>query len=100
MFRTFTTAAILALTITAAQAANDVTVHFGDLDLTKASDAQVLTDRVHVAAASACALQSNDPRPVSLYYRATSDSCIAHISQTISWLIIARSGQYMSFASK
>jgi len=43
MFRTLMTATILALTVIAAQAGDTVTVHVGDLDLTRAQDAQTST---------------------------------------------------------
>ena len=100
MFRTFTTAAILALTVTAAQAGDSVTVRFGDLDLAKAKDAQVLASRVHAAAALVCASEGQDRHPVLLEYRLTSDRCIAGVSQTLSAKVLAMAGQTGKFASK
>jgi hypothetical protein len=61
MFRTFTTAAILALTITAAQAGES------------------LSTRIHNAAVEACSVESNASAPV-LYYGALTQHCIERIS--------------------
>jgi UrcA family protein len=100
MFRTFTTVAILALTISAAQAAGDVVVRFGDLDLAKASDAQVLAGRVHAAAALVCLSENQDRYPVLLHYRLTREKCIDSVSQTLSAKVLAMSGQSRKFAGK
>ena len=57
MLRTITTAALLALSITAAQA-NDiqpsVTVAFGDLNLSHPADAKILAGRLEAAAVQVC----------------------------------------------
>jgi UrcA family protein len=55
MLRSFTTAAILALGITAAHADDASTdVAYGDLDLSRASDARVLAARLQDAASTVC----------------------------------------------
>jgi UrcA family protein len=58
MFRTFAAAAILAFAATAAQAEtltqDSVAVPYGDLNLTTARDAEILADRLQVAATSVC----------------------------------------------
>jgi len=55
MLRSFTTAALFALGITAAHA-DDVSTHvsFGDLDLSQPADAKILADRLQGAATSVC----------------------------------------------
>ena len=100
MFRTFTTAAILALTVTAAQAGDAATVRFGDLDLAKLSDTQVLAGRVHAAAALVCASDGLERYPVKLEDRSRRERCIADVSQTLSAKVLAMSGQTGKFASK
>lgn len=82
MFRIFTTAAVLALTVTAAQAGDTVTVHFGDLDMTRAKDAQILAARIHDAAETACAPEAN-PRmhPIS-HYGAIFEHCVYRTSNS------------------
>jgi UrcA family protein len=100
MFRTFITAAILALTITAAQAGDSVTVRFGDLDLAKASDAQVLAGRVHAAATLVCASDGLQRYPVKLEDRSRRDRCIADVNQTLSAKVLAMAGQSRKFAGK
>jgi UrcA family protein len=100
MFRAITTAAILALTVTAAQAGDSVTVRFGDLDPAKASDARVLAGRVHAAAALVCASEGQDRHPVLLEYRLTRDKCIAGVSQTLSAKVLAMAGQSRKLAGK
>jgi UrcA family protein len=58
MFRTFTVTALLALTITAAHAADkteaSVDVPFGDLNLTHPQDAKILAGRLRTAARQVC----------------------------------------------
>jgi UrcA family protein len=100
MFRTFTTAAILALTVTAAQAGDIATVRFGDLDLARPGDTQVLAGRVHAAAALVCAADGHDRYPVLLEYRLTREKCIADLSQTLSAKVLAMSGQSRKLAGK
>ena len=100
MFRTITTAAILALTITAAQADGSVTVRFGDLDLAKANDTQVLAGRVHAAAELACASDGLERYPVKLEDRSRRDRCIAQVSQILSAKVLAMADQTGKFASK
>ena len=99
MSRTVTIGAILALTITAAQAGS-VTVRFSDLDLSRASDTQVLAGRVHAAAVSACASEIQNRNPVSLHYRLERDRCIANASTTLSAEVLAMSRQPTKLAGK
>jgi UrcA family protein len=82
MYRIFTAAALLALTITAAQAGDIVTVHFGDLDPASASDAQTVAARIHDAAEEVCAPVA-DPRmrPIS-HYGAIFDHCVYRTSNS------------------
>jgi UrcA family protein len=58
MFRTFAAAALLTLAATAAQAETvtqtSVAVPYGDLNLTTTRDAEILADRLQVAATSVC----------------------------------------------
>ena len=65
MFRAFAAVSILALTVTAAQAADSViAVKFSDLDLSKPSDVRTLQARVQEAANKACGqLQLSFPAP-------------------------------------
>jgi UrcA family protein len=98
MFRAFTTAFILALTVTAAQAAPVFDVKFNDLDLSKPSDASVLESRVHQAANRVCG-QLRQSFPTSLDYRIWFNSCMrATIAETTRW-VEARAGHHRSFAS-
>jgi hypothetical protein len=62
MFRMFTTAAILALTITAGAQAEES-----------------LTSRIHDAAVEACAVENNAGKP-ALYYSALTQHCVDRIS--------------------
>ena len=97
MFRTFTAVSILALTVTAAQAAPVTDVKFSDLDLSRPSDVSILEARVHRAANRVCGplLQSY---PASLYYRTWFNSCIHATSvETTRW-VEAKAGHYRAFA--
>jgi UrcA family protein len=100
MFRIFTTAAILVLTATAAQAGATATVLFGDLDLTRPGDMQVLAGRVRAAATFFCTDGGQDRHPVLLEYRSIQERCIASVSKTISTKVLAMSGQPRRFADK
>ena len=100
MFRTITTAAILALTITVAQAGDSITVRFGDLDLARASDTQVLAGRVHAAAVLVCISDGLQRFPVKLEDRSRRDRCISDVSKTLSAKVLAMSGQARKLAVK
>jgi UrcA family protein len=67
LFRSFTTAALLALGITAAQADDlsqaSTTVSFGDLNLSQPADAKILADRLEDAATSVCLKVNPDLSP-------------------------------------
>lgn len=71
MLRSFTTAAILALGITAAHADASTDVVYGDLDLSRPADARVLAARLQDAASSVC-LKAN-PETIG---RAAMQTCI------------------------
>ena len=64
MFRTFATAAILALTVTAAQASDS------------------LADRVHAAAEKACAVEAAPGMHPSAHYDAIFEQCVYRISDS------------------
>ncbi|HTF42360.1 MAG TPA: UrcA family protein [Terriglobales bacterium] len=100
MFRTFTAAAVLALTVATAQAGDVATVHFGDLNLANPTDAQTLAGRVHTAAALVCVSENQDRNLVLLHYRLQREKCIADVSQTISAKVVAMSGQARKLAAK
>ena len=100
MFRTITTAAILVLAATAAQAGATATVMFGDLDLTRPGDMQVLAGRVRAAATLFCTDGGQDRHPVLLEYRSRQERCIASISKTISATVLAMSGNPRKLADK
>lgn len=64
MFRALATAALLAITVTAAQAESatpESVVTYGDLNLSKPQDAAILADRLQVAAKEVC-LAANDTK--------------------------------------
>jgi len=82
MFRTFITAAVLAMTVAAAQAGGIVTLHVGDLNPTNTKDAQLLTARIHDAAEAACApVAVRDASPIS-YYGAIFEQCVYRTSNS------------------
>ncbi|HEY4075415.1 MAG TPA: UrcA family protein [Rhizomicrobium sp.] len=66
MFRIFTTAAILAFAVTTAQAETpeSMVVAYGDLNLSQPRDAQILADRLQVAATSVCANTTETTAPI------------------------------------
>ena len=98
MFRTFTSAAILALTITGAQA-GPATVQFGDLDLSRPGDTQVLNSRIEKAAETACTSLSG-LSPV-VFYHAWFAKCVSGTTADMSARIAALStGKARAFASK
>jgi|KBSSwiStaDraftv2_1062776.scaffolds.fasta_scaffold1396394_1 UrcA family protein len=97
MFRTFTTAAMLTLAITAAQA-GDTVVRFGDLDLSRKADVQVLNSRIEKAAKAGCA-QFKSYR-TSLYYTRWYASCMSGATAEMSARIAGLSPKYRTFASK
>lgn len=99
MFRSFTTASVLALTISAAQAGDVVSVQFGDLNLANANDEQTLAGRVHAAAALVCASEIQDRHPVPLHYRLTRDRCIERASRATSARVMAAASKSRRFAS-
>jgi len=99
MFRTFTTAAVLSLTITAAQAGPAVTVQFGDLDLSRPSDTRVLDGRIHQAAATACTMWRSSK--TSAYYRTWFENCVRNATaDTTARIAAISSSKYRAVASK
>ena len=87
MFRTFATAAILALTIGAAQA-GPLTVQFGDLNPSNPGDAHILASRVQTASEAVCAewkpdRWQRDSYFVNLFYKNIYDSCVDTTSHRV-----------------
>jgi UrcA family protein len=82
MIRTYMIAAALALTVTAAQAADTVTVHVGDLDLTRGQDAQMLDTRVQAAAKSACTSEFGTHTQAIAHNNAAFQSCVKQASKS------------------
>ena len=98
MFRTFATAAILTLTFTAAQAGPSAIVHFGDLDLSRPADVQVLNSRIAKAAEAICNVPES--RTPLMFYNQLHARCVSRITTDTSTRIAAVSGKYRAFASK
>jgi UrcA family protein len=82
MIRTFMIAAALGLTVTAAQAADTVTVHVGDLDLARAQDAQIFATRVHAAAKTACTPEFANHTVAITHNNAMFQSCVNQASKS------------------
>jgi UrcA family protein len=99
MFRAFTTASILALTVTNAHAASDVEVKFGDLDLSKPSDANILEDRIQQAANTVCGPLLWSYPSSFIFYRRWFNGCVNTAGARITRRVEARAGQYPTFAS-
>ena len=76
MLRTLAAAALLALTVTAAQAETpdkvSVDVSYGDLNLTHAADAKILADRLQAAAQSVCKSVASDSQMQDCMHEAIS----------------------------
>jgi len=91
MFRIIATAAILALTATAAHAAGPAVVRFGDLDLSKPADARILAGRVQTAAEAACTEWK--PRVEGekswAFYNMTHESCLSTITRSLTSQVMA-----------
>ncbi|HEX4272919.1 MAG TPA: UrcA family protein [Rhizomicrobium sp.] len=98
MFRMFATAAVLALSLSAAQADPAVTVRYGDLDLSSAAGAHVLNSRIQQAAQTTCAGLRN-PRP-PLFYHDWYAGCVRNVSAETTMRIVALSGRLRTIASK
>ena len=99
MFRAFTTASILALTVTTAHAAFDVEVQFGDLDLSKPSDANVLENRIQQATNKVCGPLLWSYPAAFVFYRSWFNGCTNATGAQITRRVEARAGQYPTFAS-
>jgi len=82
MFRTFLTAAALALTVTAAQAGDTVNVHVADLDPASAKDAQMLATRIHDAAGKACAAEISRGSLLNSFYSQILADCVHRSSKS------------------
>ena len=98
MFRTLITTAMLTLTITAAQAGSSATVSFGDLDLSRPADVQVLNSRIAKAAEAICGVPNE--RTTSMFYNQMQARCVSHTVADTSARIAAVSSKYRTFASK
>jgi UrcA family protein len=88
MFRSFTTAVILAFAVTAAHADDfaSTNVTFGDLDLSQPADAKVLADRLEGAAKSVCAQANPDDIAPTLLQNCVNNSISMAMSQIESHL--------------
>jgi UrcA family protein len=73
MFRTFTIAALFALAATTAQAESSTQVAFGDLNLSRTEDAQILADRLQTAAKMVCLDANHIPGGIG---RAEMQECV------------------------
>jgi UrcA family protein len=98
MFRTFATAAILTLTITAAQAGPSAIVRLSDLDLSRPADTQVLNGRIEKAAEAAC--NSVKASSSTLNYNHWYARCVSNTVAETSARIAAVSGKSRAIASK
>ena len=99
MFRTLITTAILTLTITAAQAGPSTVVRFGDLDLSRPADVQVLNGRIEKAAEATCNVA--DPNGTKLYYQQWQATCISRaVAHTTARIAAVSGNKYRAFASK
>jgi len=99
MFRAFATASILALTVTTAHAASGVEVKFGDLDLSKPSDARILEERIQQAANRACDPLLWSYPTAFVYHQSWFNTCTNAAGAQITRRVEARAGQYPTFAS-
>jgi UrcA family protein len=101
MFRTFTTAAILALTITAAQAGPSAIVRFSDLDPSRPADTQVLNGRIEKAAKTTCnTVKTSRTTSTTMFYNHWYAGCVNDTVAETSARIAAVSGKYRAIASK
>jgi UrcA family protein len=99
MFRTLITTAMLTLTITAAQAGPAAVVRFGDLDLSRPADVQVLNGRIMKAAEATCGVA--DPHATSLYYQKWHSTCISRaVTDTSARIASVSTNKTRAFASK
>ena len=102
MFRTITTAAILVLSLAlpaTAQTASSVIVRFGDLDLSRPADVQLLDGRIQTAAATACTDLLS--KRTSHFYQTWFARCVSQTSaKTSSQIASLSSGRYRAVASK
>jgi UrcA family protein len=103
MFRTITTAALIALSLTTlgttAQAAD---VHFGDLNLANPADAAVLKVRIADAAAQTCAVKLDFGVSASKILEAEKDqkACMDRVSAQTMAKIQVLASQTQSSASR
>ena len=99
MFRTFTVVAVLALSTSAAQAGEVVTVRYGDLNLANANDTRTLAGRVYAVAELRCAALRPDRRSQSLFYKMTYKTCTDRVSHVTSVKVMAVAGEPRRYAS-
>src|SRR5262245_10348656 len=99
MFRMFNTAAILALTLTAAQAGPSITVRYKDLDMSRPGDSRVLDSRIRQAAETVCA--SHFGSSTKLFHDRWFENCVRHgVADTTVRIMAQSSGKYRAVASK
>jgi UrcA family protein len=100
MFRTVTTAAILVLSLALPAAAQDsLTVRYGDLDLSRPADVQLLNGRIQTAAETACANLLS--KPTSRFYHEWFAKCVSRTTaQTSEKIASLSSGRNRAIASK
>jgi UrcA family protein len=97
MSRAFTAASILALTVTAAQAAPANDVKFSDQDVSNSSDGSVLGARAHQFAYGICG-QLRQSDSTSLFYQNWFNRCMGSTGATAKRLLEARAGRYEMLA--
>jgi UrcA family protein len=85
MFRTFATAAILALTIGTAQASPPpaIVIPIGDLNLSNPADVRVLAGRAETAAQDACSDWKPSKWEKLTFYKKLYDSCVDTTSHRV-----------------
>ena len=99
MFRMFNTAAILALTLSAAQAGPAVTVRYSDLDLSRPGDSRVLDSRIRQATEAVCA--SHFGSSTKLFHHRWFENCVRHgVADTTERVMAQSSSQHRAVASK
>jgi UrcA family protein len=92
MLRIFTIAALLALAATTAQADSTTQVAFGDLNLSRPEDAQILADRLQTAAKMVCLDTNSIPGQIG---KAAMQECVDAAISTATARIEERIGQHL-----
>ena len=97
MFRAFTAASILALTVTAAQAAPANDAKFNNQDVSNPSDGSVFEARAQQFAYGLCG-QLRDTDSTSQFYQNWFNRCMGSTGATAQRLLEARAGRNEMFA--